>query len=60
MAMFDLEDCKNINLGGNKTSGGVLLRGRNLDGLSAIGNEAGLSKPKALWKSMLGVLCRLL
>jgi hypothetical protein len=44
MSMFDIEDSKNVRLKANKTSDSKFLRARGVGNLSAVQNEAGLSK----------------
>ncbi len=42
MPMFDIEDSKDVELTNNKTSSDVMAKIKNVDGLVATGNEAGI------------------
>jgi hypothetical protein len=44
MPMFDIEDSKDIDLENNKTSKETLAKIKNVEGLKAKGNEAGVEK----------------
>ncbi|MCH2177062.1 MAG: hypothetical protein MK193_15170 [Lentisphaeria bacterium] len=41
MAMFDIEDSKDVELDGNKTTKETLAKVKNVEGLKAKNNEAG-------------------
>ena len=43
MPMFDIEDSKDIDLESNKTSKETLAKIKNVEGLKAKGNEAGVN-----------------
>lgn len=40
MSMFDIEDCKDVELEGNKTNREKLAKVKNVEGLKAIKNES--------------------
>ncbi|MFC6305980.1 hypothetical protein E2553_17010 [Paraburkholderia dipogonis] len=43
MAMFEIEDSKHLELEGNSTSKDELLKAKNVDGLTAVANVAGIA-----------------
>ncbi|MFM0347674.1 hypothetical protein [Paraburkholderia sp. RL17-347-BIC-D] len=43
MAMFEFEDSKGLKLEGNSTSKDELLKAKNIEGLTAIANAAGIA-----------------
>lgn len=50
MPMFDIEDSKNVTLTNNKTTDNTLLKGRNIDRVTASNNESGGAPKQSRWQ----------